>query len=182
MPNRRTILKAGLLGSVVLAFGGVGLALRPGQLRTPSRALLCLDERGFSTLSAAADVLVPGGQGFPLPADVALAEQVDAVLATLHPAVQKEVKQVLALLENAFAGLIIDGRVECFSSCDLPTRERVLTSWQTARNPLLRTAFKALHGFCSGAYWTSPSVMARAGYPGPQPWLLEARAQMRTAP
>ena len=178
MPDRRTILKAGLLGSAVLAVGGVGLALRPGMPRAPAVALRCLDARAFSTLAAAAEVLVPGGDGLPRPHEVRVAEAVDAVLANCHPGVQKEMGQLLALLENAFTGLLLDGRVQCFSACDLATRERVLASWQTARNPLLRSAFKAMHGFCSGVYWASDEVGALIGYPGPQPWLLAARAAM----
>ena len=181
MLQRRTILKAGLFGSAVLALGGVGLALRSGTPRTPRSTLRCLDERAFSTLAAAAEVLVPGGDGMPLPDEVQVAEKIDLFLSDCHPGVQQEVQQLLALLENAFAELLLDGRIECFSSCDRPTRERVLASWQTARNPLLRSAFKALHGFCSGTYWSSPEVAALAGYPGPQPWLLEARQRMGAA-
>ncbi len=179
MPDRRTILKAGLLGSAVLAVGGVGLSLRPGIPRVPAATLRCLDERGFSTLAAAAEVLVPGGDGLPAPDALQVAEKIDAVLAILHPGVQQEMQQLLALLENAFAGLLLDGRTQCFSACDRATRERVLASWQTARNPLLRTAFRALHGFCSGTYWAATEVHASIGYPGPQPWLLAARAAMR---
>mgnify|MGYP002636348239 CR=1 FL=1 len=181
MQNRRTILKAGLLGSALLAAGGIGLALRKGEPREPAGALLCLDARAFSTLAAAAEVLVPGGDGFPAPGEVQVAEKIDIFLSDCHPGVQQEVQQLLALLENAFAGLLLDGRMECFSACDRPTRERVLASWQTARNPLLRSAFKALHGFCSGTYWSSPQVSALAGYSGPQPWLLQARERLGAA-
>ncbi len=181
MASRRTILQAGLLGSVVLAAGGVGLALRKGELRAPAAPLRCLDERGFSTLAAAAEVLVPGGDGFPTPGEIGVAESIDAFLARCHPGVQKEVQQMLALLENALAGLLLDGRIDCFSACDVPTRQRVLASWQTARNPLLRSAFKALHGFCSGTYWSNPAVAALAGHHGPPPWLVEARAALGPA-
>lgn len=181
MPDRRTILKAGMLGSALLAVGGVGLALREGTPRAPAVALRVLDARGFSTLAAAAEVLVPGGAGLPSPSEVQVTETVDAALAHCHPGVQKEMKQLLSLLENALAGLLLDGRPRCFSACDHATRERVLASWQTAYNPLLRSGFKALHGFCSGAYWSSSAVAPLIGYPGPQPWLLAARASMAAA-
>lgn len=178
MASRRSVLKLGLLGSLGLAVGGVGLSLRSGTLHAPAGALRCLDLRHFSTLVAAAEVLTPGGNGLPTGADVHVAERVDEAFALCHPGVQKEMIQVLALLESALAGAILDRRITPFSACSRATRERVLKSWQTSDSQLLAAAFRALHGFCAGAYYSAPEVTAGLGYPGPQPWLLEARRRL----
>lgn len=178
MPSRRSVLKLGLLGSLGLAVGGVGLGLRSGLLRTPAGVLRCLDLRRFSTLAAAAEVLSPGGNGLPTAEQVHVAERVDEAFSLCHPGVQREMRQLLALLESALTGALIDRRITPFSACDLATRKRVLGSWQASRNPLLAAGFHALHAFCAGAFYSAPEVMGRIGYPGPQPWLLEARREL----
>lgn len=180
--NRRSLLKVGLAGSALLALGGIGLGLRSGRPRVPQTTLRALNPRAFDALAAAAEVLVPGGDGLPTAHEVQVAEGVDEALAHCHPGVQKEMNQVLGLLENALSGLILDGRTQCFSACDAPTRLDILVSWQNADTAVLRSAFKAIHGFCSGVYWSSPLLAPHIGYPGPQPWLLAARRAMRSTP
>jgi len=50
--SRRTILKYGLGGAVVLALGGIGLALRDTVRRQAKQPLKVLNEREYSILWA----------------------------------------------------------------------------------------------------------------------------------
>lgn len=166
MPTRRTVLQAGLLGTAILTLGGVGLALRGTRHVTPATPLRVLSEREFSTLSAVADRMFEA-EGLPTARDLRVAEGVDALLATMHPATVAEIQQVLALLENALAGLVIGGRISTFSASSPQTQRRVLRGWASSRWPTLRTAYRALHGLCMGVAWSHPELHAVLGYPGP---------------
>ena len=116
--QRRTLLKWGIGGGVLLALGGVGLALRPTVRRQAARPLRVLDAREFSILWSVAERMCPGGGGFPAAHEVQVAEKVDDFLAISHPGVQADVKKVLALLESALAGSVLDGRTRPFTQLD----------------------------------------------------------------
>ncbi len=181
MLDRRTVLKAGLIGGAVLTFGGVGLALRGSRHVEPKTPLRALSPREFATIAAVADRMFEG-EGLPSARDLAVAEGVDALLATMHPETVGEIRQVLALLENALAGLVMDGRFTTFSGSSPEVQRRVLRGWATSRWPTLRTAYRALHGLCLGVAWSHPELHAFAGYPGPPPALAAFNAAPPEAP
>ncbi|WP_373047834.1 gluconate 2-dehydrogenase subunit 3 family protein [Vulgatibacter sp.] len=165
--SRRTILRYGLGGALLLAAGGTGLALQGSALRAPGRQLQVLDPRTYSILAAVADRIVPAGNGFPAATALAVPEKIDALLASGDPGVADEVKQVLLLLENALAGLVFDGRTRPFTKLSPPEQDEALRSWQHSGLSIRRTAFAALHGLCAAAYYASPEIHTLVGYPGP---------------
>lgn len=165
--SRRTILRYGLGGALLLSAGGVGLSLQPTRLRQPAGPLQVLDERTFSVLAAVADRITPGGGGLPPARELQVAEKVDALLARLHPADAGEMRQALLLLENALAGLVLDGRARPFTRLEPEEQDEVLRSWQHSRLHLRRTAWAAIHGLCAAAYYASPAIHPLLGYPGP---------------
>jgi len=165
--SRRTLLKYGLGGTLLLAAGGAGVAFQQTRLRTPATELQVLDQRTYSILAAVADRITPAGDGFPSAAELQVAEKVDALLATLHPAVGEEIRQALLLLENALAGLVLDGRSRPFTRLPPDAQDETLRAWQNSRLTVRRTAFTALHGLCAAAYYASPAIYRLVGYPGP---------------
>lgn len=165
--TRRSFLQLGLIGAGVLAVGGVGLGLRGTVYRAPSRPLKALTPRGFSILSAVADRLLDYGPKGPTAAELGIAEQVDAFLATAHPATVAEVEQALALLENAAAGALLEGRFQTFTASTPEAQERALLGWSHASIPLFRKAYRGLHSLCTGPYFGDPRTYAAVGYPGP---------------
>jgi hypothetical protein len=171
--SRRTVLKYGLGGAVVLALGGIGLAVRDTVKRQPKGKLQVLTEREFSILWAVAETLLPGAPqtgetaAFPPASDVQVAEKVDAFLARSHPGMQTEVRQVLGLLENALAGSLFDGRFQSFTASDALGQAKALDAWRHSKLQVRRTAYRALHGLCAASYYASPEVYPSVGYPGP---------------
>lgn len=165
--SRRTLIRYGLGGACLLGIGGAGLALQPTRIRTPSGRLRALDERTFSILAAVADRIAPSGNGFPTAASLGVAENIDALLVRSDPALVDEVKQLLLLLENGLAGLVFDGRIRTFTSLSPEDQDAVLLAWRRSSLSLRRTGYKALHGLCAAAYYASPEVYERLGYPGP---------------
>jgi len=165
--SRRTVIRYGLGGAVALAAGGVGLSLQRTAPRAPSRPLRALDERTFSILAAVADRVAPSRAGFPAASELQVAEKVDELLASVHPAVVEEITQVLHLLENGLAGLVFDGRPRAFTALDPGAQDQALDAWKRSRLGLRRTAYKALRGLCAAAYYASPAIYPAVGYPGP---------------
>ena len=165
--TRRTILRYGLGGALVLAAGAAGIALQDTLLRQPMAKLQVLDQRTFSILVAVADRIAPAGGGFPSAEELQVAEKIDGLLARMDPAVGGEIKQVLLLLENALAGLVFDGRTKPFTRMMPEAQDDALRSWQNSRLDVRRTAYTALHGLCAAAYYASPEIYPLVGYPGP---------------
>ncbi len=165
--TRRSLLRAGVAGSILLAAGGVGLGLYPSVERAAPQGLKVLDARSWSVLAAIADRLCPGGDGLPSARDLGVATLLDQTLHTLHPLDAAELHQLLLLVENALVGMVFDGRPRPFTACSPPQQDRALAAWRDSRLQLRRSGFKALRGLIMAAYWGHPDTFAGSGYPGP---------------
>lgn len=166
MLHRRTVLQAGLVGAAAIAVGGVGSSLLSPPGPEPATPLRALTPAEFHTVAAVADRMFESDT-LPSARDLRIAEGVDALLATLHPGAVADLKQVLALLDSAIVGVVLEGRSAPFARCAPELQRQVLRGWATSRIPTLRTAYRALHGMCLGVAWSDPRLHAAAGYPGP---------------
>jgi hypothetical protein len=167
--TRRALLFAGGASALVAAIGGT-VALQPTAHVLPARPLQALDPTAFSILSAVADTLCPpAGPGLSC-AELFVAEDVDAFLATADPAVADEVSMALRLVENALPSLLLDGTVRStFTAADRATRTAVLEAFRDSRIPARRTVYKALLGLVSATYYGHPALAAHTGYT-PHDW------------
>lgn len=164
--NRRTFLKRGALGGVLLALGGAGLAAWPsGTVGAPTRALRALEPSGFQVLVAVAAtiVTVPGADA------VEIAHRVDETLAHAPLEVRSDVTKLLALLEAALPGAILDFRLGPFTRLSPKSRDAVLRGWQSSSITLRRAGFQALRKLCVGAHYGDPVSWAAIEYPPPPP-------------
>jgi hypothetical protein len=163
--NRRTFIRRGLFGGFLLGVGGsIGLALWPTDKRLrPRRPLQALDERQFAILAAVAGrmVQVPGAD----PTEIA--QRVDAQMALAYPEARADFGKLLLLLDNALAGLLLDGRPKPFTRLQPTTQDDVLVSWRESRLVVLRSGYAVLRKLTQGAYWGAPEAWAETGYPGP---------------
>jgi hypothetical protein len=160
--SRRALFRYGAASALLVAAADGPIARAQPA---PGLALLSPGER--DTLVAAAERIVPGGDGLPAPGDIGVAAKVDAAMTLLHPADVEEIRQGLMLLESAVVGLLLDARPTRFTDCDPAARDEALADWRSSRITLRRKAFKAIHGLISAAYWASPEVYPGIGYPGP---------------
>ncbi len=174
-PSRRRLLQVGAGGALVLALGGVGLALQPTVMRAPQGPLQVLTERDYSILAAIAEGILPPHDGLPSTDEVDVAGKIDALLATKHPGDAAEFKQGLMLLENGLPGLFLDGRPRPLSTYSIAQRTRILDRWRTSRIPLRRKVFRAVYGLVGASYWGDARTHAFIGYPGPPDWILAMR-------
>ena len=165
--KRRSFLKAGAFGALVLAGGG-GIYR---AVHTPQPQRFVLDGEARAALGAIVPAMLAGA----LPADpsarkAAVASTVAGVhtaISNLPLAVQKEVQDLFGLLALAPARRLLTGVSNGWAQADPQQVTAFLQDWRLHRFALLRTAYSALHDLSLGAWYAQPASWAAIGYPGP---------------
>jgi hypothetical protein len=170
--DRRTFLKRGLLGGGLLALAGtLPFAFRSTAVgRRPRRALRLLSVEEHAVLAAVAARIVPGDGAdptWPRADDVDCAGKIDALLATVHPDVGNDFRRLLRLFESGFLGTFIAASPRPFTRAAPAEQDARLEAWRRSRLTVLRSGYQALRRLSLAAYYASPEVYARIGYPGP---------------
>ncbi len=170
--DRRKFLKRGLVGGGLLALAGtLPFAFRttaPGP--QPRRALRLLTQKEYSVLAAVAARLVPGGgaaPSWPSAEAVDCAGKIDALLATVHPDVGGDFRRLLRLFESGFLGTFVAASPRPFTRAAPADQDARIEAWRRSRLTVLRGGYQALKRLTHAAYYSSPEVYARIGYPGP---------------
>jgi hypothetical protein len=170
--GRRGFLKKTLVGAALLAAaGGVPVALRRTRLRELPRdkPLRFFTPAEYSIWAAVADRILAEEKpsGAPAPAELDIAARADAFLAPLPDTDRKELKQLLALFDNALFSVAQGGPPRTFTGMSAAEQDAHLRRWQTSRLSVQRTGFQALKRLCCALYFSAPETYASVGYPGP---------------
>ena len=165
--SRRRVLKYGVIGSAVLAVGGIGLGLQETKLSDQPPDLKALNHREYSILCAIVDRMFPHNPPFISGTAANVPEDVDDLMSRLPQMVVAEFKQALLLLENALTGLIFSATPRPFSQCSPIEQDAILEAWRTSSLSFRRMVFRALNSVCAGAYYANASQFDAIGYPGP---------------
>jgi hypothetical protein len=162
--GRRSLLKKGLFGGLLLLLGGgTALAYFPSRdgFDAPLQ-LLSLSAGRFQVLAAIALRIAPPGKD-----GAAVALGVDRILSYAAVEVRQDFEKLLGLFENALPGLLLDGRALPFTRLSEAGQDEVLESWRTSKLTLRRSGYQALRKLCLMAYWTQESAWAAIGYDPP---------------
>jgi hypothetical protein len=158
-------------GALLLVGGALPLSLRSTRLgRKPARPLRLLSEDEHAIFAAIAARLVPGdaaGPKWPSADALDCAGKVDALMATVHPDVGAEFRQLLRLIESAVFGLAIAGSPTPFTRCSPAEQDARLEAWHHSRVALLRSGYQAVKRLAHATYYSSPEVYSLIGYAGP---------------
>jgi hypothetical protein len=165
--GRRRFLLRGIVGTALLAGAGWLAWREPEGLSGSIGPFAVLSPSEAGVLLALARRILPQADRFPSPETVRVADRVDAFLAMSHPGVQKDVKRLLALVDSAAFGLLLDGSPRRFRSASPEGQDARLLSWSTSRIAVRRTGFRALRRLITSAYYSSPATWGAVGYPGP---------------
>ncbi len=178
LPSRRFLLKRGLWGSALLVVGGAGvLAFRPGKrVPLPPGGLRVFSEREYGVLDALAHRLVGTLPGWPSVEQVGVAQAVDRIAERIESSAQAELKQLLALFDNALSGFLFDGNTQPFTALDAAEQDRLLEHWRDSRLAIRRTGYNALRTLVLAGYFQSPLTWKPIGYPGPDEGFFEPDA------
>ena len=198
METRRHFLKKTLGGAALLAAAGaVPLALRKTQLRPAPKPLRFFTAAEYSVFAAVADRVLARGPSevppelegvlrsrppAPAPAEVDVAGKADAFLAPLDAASAKDLKQLLALFDNALFSVLTGGPPRPFTRMSPVEQDAHLERWATSRMAVRRTGFQALKRLSAAVYYGAPETYASVGYPGPPDELVRTVKAARGRP
>ena len=158
--QRRSFLKAGLLGGLALVAGGAVYR----QLRPPVSQRFALDAQGRTMLAA----LIPAITGLA-PDAAALAAGIDRVggaIGGLPLRVKMEISDLFGLLAMAPTRRLLAG-VPPWAEATPQQLADFLQGWRTHRTEMLQTAYHGLHDLVIGAWYAEPATWTGIGYPGP---------------
>lgn len=162
-PSRRSFLKAGLVGTLVLATaGGIYRVLQPSV--PPTRFIL--DDKARSALTAIAPVMIGNIDAVLAERDRAVSLVGDAI-AGLPLTTQKEIQDLFALLTLGPTRRFLAGVPDEWEKARPEDVATFLQSWRESRIGLLQTAYHALHDLIIGPWYADASNWASIGYPGP---------------
>ena len=161
--QRRQLIKRGLLGGVLLALGGGAfLGTRKGDLVAPPGELGVLDAHAYSVLVALAAVVIPKG------ADAKQAAfNVDNSLRNASLRSQRDMNEVLHLLDNALLGLPLRGSATVFTQMSPADRVVAFQKWRDSKLTLLRGAYHSLRKLSLAGHYADLEHAKSIGYPGP---------------
>jgi len=198
METRRRFLKKTLGGAALLAAAGaVPLALRKTQLRAARQPLRFFNLAEYSVFAAVAERVLARGPWqvppelagalrsrppAPAPSEVDVAGKADAFLAPLDAASAKELKQLLALFDNALFSVLTGGPPRPFTRMSPVQQDEHLERWATSRMAVRRTGFQALKRLSAAVYYGAPETYASVGYPGPPDELVRTVNAARGRP
>src|SRR5207302_6971468 len=202
--SRRGLLKKTLGGAALLvAAGAVPVALRRTKLRPApaGRKLQFFTQAEYSIWAAVADrVLARDATGAtrepddagaeaalerehrpaaPTPAQVDVTGKVDAFLAPLPESDAKDLKQLLALFDNALFSFLNGGPARPFTQQSASEQDEQLRAWQTSRLAIKRTGYQAMKRLTCAIYFSSPATYASVGYGGPPVELVKTVLESR---
>lgn len=163
--SRRTFLKVGAAGAVVLAFAAAVKANPLYRSAAADEPLAVLDAGDREVLAAIVPAMLAGTAG---------ADQVDAVVASvdralagLPPHLQSEVKQLFALLGFAPARWWLVGIRAPWREATTADVAAFLERWRRSRMALKQQAYHALHELVMASWYARPDAWTAIGYPGP---------------
>jgi len=171
MPQtRRGLLKKTLGGAALLAAAGaVPLALRQTRLRQAPKGLLFFTPAEYSIWAAVADrvLIEEKPSGAPTAAQMDVAAKADVFLAPLPEVDRKDLKQLLALFDNALFSLVQGGPPKPFTAMSPEEQDAHLRRWEVSRLAIQRTGFQAMKRLSCALYFSAPATYASIGYAGP---------------
>ncbi len=171
--SRRQFIKTGMVGALWLGLASSGMALTGcGQKEHP----VCTDCEWLSPsdqilLVAIIPVMLWGALPMTGKGRNAAIQSVlsgfDTTVIHFSPAVRKEIRQLLDLLQFPVTRIILTGVTSPWHQEDALGIRSFLTRLQTSRISLFRSGYYALHDLIVGAWYANPDSWKRISYPGP---------------
>ena len=166
--RRRSLLKVGLAGGVVLALAGTGLALvqparRDGKFTETARAL-------FTALAPAVLAgLLPTEAGARQQAIAELLPRIEVAINGMPPAMQAEVDELLTIAGSSVGRLALVGLGSSWGAAGSGEVQSALRGMRDSSLALRQQAYHALRDLTNGGYFADEAAWVGLGYPGQRP-------------
>jgi hypothetical protein len=166
MTSRRTLLRFGVTGALLLAAAGAARGQNEYRPADGSGTLQVLREADREVLAAITPAILAGtaATGSSLAAAIG---SIDRAVAGLPPHLQEEVGQLLALLASWPGRRWVAGVVAPWREASVAEVSAFLERWRFSRWALLQQGYHALHDLVLAAWYARPGSWAAIGYPGP---------------
>lgn len=165
--KRRSLLKLGLGGAVLLGVVGGGLALlKPGLVdghMSPSAREL-MQAVALSVM----DGLWPAAGPARDAALQAHLDRVDANIGGYPAAVRAELSQLFALLDSSGGRLALIGMSQDWPQASAAEIQKIMNELRLSSLDLRQQIYHALRDLNTIAFFTAPEHWASTGYPGPR--------------
>lgn len=162
--SRRSFLKAGLVGSLVLiAAGGVYRTMH----KTEPPGKFVLDDTVRAILSGIVPVVLKGSINPTNDEVTQVIDSVHSAIAGLPLTAQKEIQDLFSLLALGPSRRFLVGLPDEWPQAKPEDIAAFLQNWRTSRLALLQTAYHGLHDLIIGSWYSEPRSWAAIGYPGP---------------
>lgn len=164
--SRRSLLKFGVVGGIMLATGGaIYRSMHPAHFSRYQP-----DAEAETILRALIPAILDGA----LPSEPSARTQgIDRAVKNIKIAIaglpyhsQKEVADLFALLSMSLSRRLLTG-ISDWASASSADVAVFLQEWRTHRTETLQTAYHALHDLTLGPWYGDPENWPRIGYPGP---------------
>lgn len=175
--SRRSFLKRGLFGGLVLALGGGGylFSRRSALVQVPA-GLQVLNAAEYAVVWSLVQRFIPQREGFPDADALKTALAVDGIIGMTEELTRSEVKQLLMLFENALPNFLFGGRTVPFTQLAPTEQDAVLAEWRDSRLTLRRTGYAALRNLALAAYYGNAATWPAVGYGGPPKGVYDPEA------
>jgi hypothetical protein len=161
MTNRRTFLKAGLLGGALLVAGGLAATLAGRDPVADRRRVL------GGVIPAVLAGALPEAPEAREAAVARCLKGVETAIAGLSPAAQQEAAQLFALLAIPPTRVLLAGVHAGWDEAGPDEVAAFLERWRGHASSLMRSGYHALHDLVLGAWYADESTWEAVGYPGP---------------
>lgn len=167
MERRKFLKVGGGLGLAGLAGAGVLFARGTKMVPLPAQPLEFFSAREYSIFHAVATTVLVLPEKAPSVEKMQVALRADHHLARLDEDAQRDFHRLLALFDNALAGLLLTGSTAPFSQLAPEARAAYLQKWERHRIGAIRSGYAALKRLAAASYYGNPETHASIGYPGP---------------
>lgn len=167
--SRRSLLKVGIGGAVVLATAGVATSVVIHNKQSVAGGFKQLRTKDVPMLTAVIGVILQGRSAGPVTQsqiETALG-RMDVNLDHLSPALLKQTLQLFDLLTLSASRGLVTGIWRPWEQASDTQVRNFLTRWESSRFALFQQGYSALAKLTLMAWYSAPDAWPGCGYPGP---------------
>jgi len=190
-PSRRSFLRAGVIGSALLAsVSGVsvltGCSSKPEPFAlsmSDGTTYLFLNKEDIAMVAALIPVIVgdswPQSESAQADARGATLERIDRYLSRMGAFNMKEIRQLFDLLHLRLARGLATGIWSDWEGATHRELDDFIASWRHSSISLFNNAHNALADIIGMAWYTNPDMAKDIGYNGPPDYVLQSLPQFK---
>ncbi len=165
--SRRTFLKLSIAGTAAGVVGGSAWLVSRKGVENPPPDGVNLSPSEYAVLGALIITFLPNRSDMPTAQSLHATQVAAGIIQSLDPTAQAEVRQLLAVIENAFTNFVFGFRPRPFTEMTPEAQVEVLNAWGESTLAQRRAGYVSGHSLAMASYFSNKAVWPSIGYPGP---------------